>query len=199
MTVSTDDIVRHAARLLFAGTRLDLGRMATELGISRTTFFRRVGNRDDLMGAGLSLLSERTWQRALDHWRTKYGDEARTPDGRLRSLWVMEEYRREVAANEGMRKLFDTESTVALRVLTDPRGAVQPALVDAHVDLFRADAEATGLTPLVPLPDLAFAVVRLGESFLYSDVLAARTVDLTVATTLLDTLVRGALEPVAVH
>lgn len=199
MTVSTDDIVRHAARLLFSGTRLDLGRMAAELGISRTTFFRRVGNRDDLMGAGLSLLSERTWQRALDHWRKEHGDAVRTPGGRLRSLWVMEEYRREVAANEGMRKLFDTESTVALRVLTDPRGAVQPTLVDAHVDLFRADAEAAGLTPLVDLPDLAFAVVRLGESFLYSDVLAARSVDLTVATTLLDTLVRGALEPVAVR
>ncbi len=197
MTVSTDDIVRHAARLLFAGTRLDLGRMATELGISRTTFFRRVGNRDDLMGAGLRLLSDRTWQRALDHWRAGHGDEVRTPEGRLRCLWVMEEYRREVAASDGMRKLIEAESTVALRVLTDPRGAVQPALVDAHVELFRADAEAAELRPLVDLPDLAFAVVRLGESFLYSDVLAARTVDLKVATTLLDTLVGGALEPAA--
>ncbi|NBH10880.1 QsdR family transcriptional regulator [Amycolatopsis sp. SID8362] len=197
MTVSTDDIVRHAARLLFAGTRLDLGRMAADLGISRTTFFRRAGNRDDVMGAGLRLLSDRTWQRALDRWHTTHGDAVRTPDGRLRCLWVMEEYRREVAGNDGMRKLIEAESTVALRVLTDPRGAVQPALVDQHVELFRADAEAAGLTPLVGLPDLAFAVVRLGESFLYSDVLAARTVDLAVATTLLDTLVRGALEPAA--
>nr|WP_225958101.1 QsdR family transcriptional regulator [Amycolatopsis lexingtonensis] len=169
--------------------------MATELGISRTTFFRRVGNREDLMGAGLRLLSDRTWQRSLDGWRATHGDAVRTPEGRLRCLWVMEEYRRQVAANDGMRKLFEAESTVALRVLTDPRGAVQPALVDQHVELFRADAEAAGLTPLVGLPDLAFAVVRLGESFLYSDVLAARTVELTVATTLLDTLVRGALEP----
>ena len=173
--------------------------MAAELGISRTTFFRRVGNRDDLMGAGLRLLSDRTWQRALEHWHAAHGAAVRDPEGRLRCLWVMEEYRREVAGNEGMRKLIEAESTVALRVLTDPRGAVQPALVDAHVELFRADASAAGLTPLVGLPDLAFAVVRLGESFLYSDVLAARTVDLKVATTLLDTLVRGALEPTAAH
>jgi AcrR family transcriptional regulator len=199
VTVSTDDIVRHAARLLAAGTRLDLGRMAAELGISRTTFFRRVGNRDDLMGAGLRLLSDRTWQRALDGWRAGHGDAVRTPDGRLRCLWVMEAYRREVAGSEGMRKLIEAESHIALRVLTDPRGAVQPGLVDAHVELFRADVDAAGLAPLVGLPDLAFAVVRLGESFLYSDVLAARAVDLTVATTLVDTLVRGALEPVRVH
>jgi imidazolonepropionase-like amidohydrolase len=111
----------------------------------------------------------------------------------------MEEYRREVAGSDGMRKLIEAESAVALRVLTDPRGAVQPGLVDAHVELFHADADAAGLAPLVGLPDLAFAVVRLGESFLYSDVLAARSVDLTVATTLVDTLVRGALEPVRVH
>jgi AcrR family transcriptional regulator len=194
VSVSTDDIVRHAARLLFAGTRLDLGRMAADLGISRTTFFRRVGNRDDLMGAGLLLLSDRTWRQALERWQAKHGDGVRTPEGRLRCLWVMEEYRREVAGNKGMRTLFEVESTVALRVLTDPRGGVQPALVDAHVELFRADADAAGLTPLVPLPDLAFAVVRLGESFLYSDVLAARSVDLAVATTLLDKLVQGALE-----
>ncbi|MGW4526799.1 QsdR family transcriptional regulator [Amycolatopsis sp. NPDC004378] len=197
MTVSTDDIVRHAARLLFAGTRLDLGRMAAELGISRTTFFRRAGNRDDVMGAGLRYLSDRTWQRALDRWREEHGEAVRTPEGRLRCLWVMEQYRREVADNDGLRKLIEAESTVALRVLTDPRGAVQPALVDAHVELFRADVDTARLTPLVGLPDLAFAVVRLGESFLYSDVLAARAVDLTVATTLVDTLVRGALEPAA--
>lgn len=197
MTVSTDDIVRHAARLLAAGTRLDLGRMAAELGISRTTFFRRVGNREDLMGAGLRLMSDRTWQRALDAWRAAHGDAVRSPEGRLRCLWVMERYRREVAGSDGMRKLIEAEPGVALRVLTDPRGAVQPVLVDAHVELFREDAEGAGLTPLVGLPDLAFAVVRLGESFLYSDVLAARTVDLAVATTLVDTLVRGALEPAA--
>jgi AcrR family transcriptional regulator len=199
VTVSTDDIVRHAARLLMAGTRLDLGRMAAELGISRTTFFRRVGNREDLMGAGLRLLSDRTWQRALDGWRAEHGDAVRTPGGRLRCLSVIEDYRREVAGSDGMRKLIEAEPTVALRVLTDPRGAVQPVLVDAHVNLFRADADAAGLTPLVGLPDLAFAVVRLGESFLYSDVLAARSVDLAVATTLVDTLVRGALDQVAVH
>lgn len=34
-----------------------------------------------------------------------------------------------------MRKLIEAELTVALRVLTDLRGAVQPALVDAHVEL----------------------------------------------------------------
>lgn len=193
MTVSTDDIVRHAAKDLFNGTRLDLSRMSAELGISRATFFRRVGNREDLMGAALLLLSDRTWADSIARWREANGDAPRDAAGRLRCLWVMESYRREVAASDGLRKLIDSEPVVAMRVLTDPRGRVQPTLIEAHTALIGADVEAAGLRPLVGLPDLSYAVVRLGESFLYADVLASRPVDLAVATTLLDTLVLGAL------
>jgi hypothetical protein len=45
----------------------------------------------------------------------------------------------------------------------------------------------------MPVPLLALAVVRLGESFLYSDVLAARTPDLKTATTVMDALVSSVL------
>jgi AcrR family transcriptional regulator len=193
VTVSTEDIVRYAAKLLLRGTRLDLSRMSAELGISRATLFRRVGNREDLMGEGLWTLSDRTWSQAIGRWEAEYGTAFRTPDGRLRCLRIMEDYRREVAGSEGMRRLIDAEPAVALRVLTDPRGRIQPRIVASHVDLFRHDVEDAGLKPLVGLDDLSFAVVRLGESFLYSDTLAARRVDLDVATTLLDALVGGAL------
>lgn len=193
MSVSTEDIVRHAAKLLLRGTRLDLSRMSADLGISRATLFRRVGNREDLMGEALWTMSDHTWSRAIEHWEDRHGDAFRTPEGRLRCLWIMEAYRQEVAASEGMRQLIDAEPAVALRVLTDPRGRLQPRLVASHVELFRRDVEDAGLKPLVGLDDLSFAVVRLGESFLYSDTLAARRVDLDVATTLLDALVGGAL------
>ncbi|WP_424186912.1 QsdR family transcriptional regulator [Actinokineospora sp. G85] len=194
MTASTQDIVRHAAKALHGGTRLDLGRLSGELGISRATLFRRVGNRDDLLGAALSLLSERTWDGAVRRWRDGRGEAVRDEAGRLRCLVVMEDYRRAVAADAGLRKLIDTEPVVAMRVLTDPRGRVQPDVVRAHAALFRADVAEAGLRPLVGIDDLSFAVVRLGESFLYADALASRAVDLDVATTLLDALVVGALQ-----
>lgn len=197
MTVSTEDIVRLAAKLLYRGTRLDLSRMATDLGISRATLFRRVGNREDLMGEGLWTLSDRTWSQAIARWETAHGASPRAGDGRLRCLRIMEDYRHEVAHNEGMRRLIDTEPAVALRVLTDPRGRVQPRIVASHVGLFQRDVQDAALNPLVGLEDLSFAVVRLGESFLYADALASRTIDLDVATTLMDALVTGALPPKA--
>lgn len=60
-----------------------------------------------------------------------------------------------------------------------------------HVDLLRRDVEAGGFVPAVSLDSLSYAIVRLGEAFLYSDVLASRTPDLDAASTLLAALVEG--------
>jgi tetracycline repressor-like protein len=70
---------------------------------------------------------------------------------------------------------------------------VQPRLVEAYTALFERDVVDGGLAPEVPLPVLAYAVVRLGESFLYSDVMVAREPDLKAATTVVDALVTGVL------
>ena len=82
---------------------------------------------------------------------------------------------------------------MAIRVLTDPQGLVHPRMVEAYTSLFQRDVDEHGFAPQMPVPLLALAVVRLGESFLYSDVLAARTPDLTTATTVMDALVTSVL------
>ena len=82
---------------------------------------------------------------------------------------------------------------MAIRVLTDPQGLVHPRMVEAYTSLFQRDVDEHAFAPLMPVPLLALAVVRLGESFLYSDVLAARTPDLKTATTVMDALVTSVL------
>ena len=49
----------------------------------------------------------------------------------------MRRYRADVAGNQGFRRLLDDEPTVAIRVLTDPHGRVQPRVMAAHVALLR--------------------------------------------------------------
>jgi hypothetical protein len=155
------------------------------------TLFRRVGNRDAILGEAMWWLAERTLQRAVEaHDRRPEGAE---PAGRLRSLAIMEDYRNVLGTATSLRRFIDDEPTTALRVLTDPRGRVQPRLVEAYTDLFERDVEARGLSSEVPLPVLSYAVVRLGESFLYSDVMVARDPDLKAATTVVDALVTGVL------
>ncbi|RBY95779.1 transcriptional regulator [Blastococcus sp. TF02-8] len=186
MTAPPEDVVRHAARTLLSGQRLDTGVLAAELGISRATLFRRAGNRDAILGEALWDLGRRTLQ-ALER---RHDDRpAEAEPGRLRSLVVSEDFRYALSEAVPIRRLLDDEPATAIRILTDPRGRVQPRIVEAYTALFQRDVDEHGLVPQVPVPLLALAVVRLGESFLYSDVLAARAPDLKAATTVLDALV----------
>jgi AcrR family transcriptional regulator len=186
-----EEVVRRAARTLLDGERLDTTTLAGQLGISRVTLFRRVGNRDAILGEAMWWLAERTLQRAVEAHDAR--PEGAEPAGRLRSLAIMEDYRNVLGTATSLRRFIDDEPTTALRVLTDPRGRVQPRLVEAYTDLLERDVEARGLSSEVPLPVLSYAVVRLGESFLYSDVMVARDPDLKAATTVVDALVTGVL------
>jgi AcrR family transcriptional regulator len=186
-----EEVVRRAARTLLDGERLDTTTLAGQLGISRVTLFRRVGNRDAILGEAMWWLAERTLQRAVEAHDAR--PEGAEPASRLRSLAIMEDYRNVLGTATSLRRFIDDEPTTALRVLTDPRGRVQPRLVEAYTDLFERDVEARGLASEVPLPVLSYAVVRLGESFLYSDVMVARDPDLKAATTVVDALVTGVL------
>jgi hypothetical protein len=79
-----DEVVRRAARTLADGERLDTTVLAAQLGISRVTLFRRVGNRDAILGEAVWWLGERTLQRVVRaHDARPVGAE---PAGRLRSL-----------------------------------------------------------------------------------------------------------------
>jgi AcrR family transcriptional regulator len=191
VTVPRDDIVRLAARWIYHGIRLDTRALAAELGMSRTTLFRRVGNREDLMGDALWYLADRTMCAAVRDWEAANGTAVRGPDGELRCLAVMRQYRSAIAGNKGFRRLLDDEPALAMRVLTDPTGRVQPKVIAAHVELLGRDVADGGFVPAVGLDSLCYALVRLGEAFLYSDVLAARTPDLDAASTLLAALVEG--------
>jgi AcrR family transcriptional regulator len=189
-----DEVVRAAADVLLSGARLDTGTLSARLGISRATLFRRVGNREVLLAEALWWLGDHT----LREVERRYDDgELPAERDRLRCLVVMQEFRRLVATSVPIRSLLADEPALGIRLLTDPRGRVQPRLVEAHTRLIGRDLEVHALEPRVPLPVLCFGLVRLGESFLYADVLAAREVDLPAATTVLDALVTSLLVPPA--
>jgi AcrR family transcriptional regulator len=190
---SPEEVVEAAVYTLLRGERLDTSTLAAGLGISRVTLYRRVGNRDAILGEALWVMARGALLIATEVHDTR-------PPGaeqprRMRSLEISEEFRHLVSLAPALKRLLEDEPTTTLRIVTDPRGRVQPRLVEAFTDLFQRDVDELGLVPQVPLSLLAFAVVRLGESFLYSDVLVARAPDLGAATTVLDALVTGVIGP----
>ncbi|HEX4360669.1 MAG TPA: QsdR family transcriptional regulator, partial [Pseudonocardia sp.] len=154
--------------------------------VSRATLFRRVGGRDELLSKALWVLTERTLVTAAERW------EAQRPSGALYTPGTGRQVNAIVSQAEGLRRLLDDEPALALRLLTDPRGRVQTGIVAFVEALLRRDMAEHGLVPLIEPGALAYALVRLGESFLYADVLAARRPDIATANRLQQALIDSA-------
>ena len=183
--------VALAARWLGEGRRLDMQGLADELGVSRATLFRHVGGREELMSRAMWTLSQRTMSIAAARW------EAERAPGELHSSGTGRHLNALVSRSRGLRTLLDSEPALALRVLTDPRGRVQTGIVAFIEALLRQDIEEFDLVPLIDVNALAYALVRMGESFLYADVLASRQPDVATADRLQQALFEGAvLRPV---
>ncbi len=159
--------------------------LADELGVSRATLFRHAGSRAALLGKALWSLTERTLVIAAARW------EAERPEGALHTPGTGRHLNASVSTSPGLRRLLDEEPALTLRLLTDPRGRIQTGIVTFVEALLRRDMAELGLVPLIAPDALAYALVRLGESFLYADVLAARQPDVTTADRLQRALVEG--------
>lgn len=159
--------------------------LADELGISRATLFRHVGGREELLSRALWSLTEVTLLAAARAW------EAERPEGALYTPGTGRHINAIVTAAPGLRQLLDREPVLALRILTDPRGRVQTGIVAFVEDLIRRDMADHGLVPLIEPNALAYALVRLGESFLYADALASRPPDVETANRLQRALIEG--------
>jgi len=131
------------------------------------------------------VLAQRTLAAAAARW------EAERPDGELHTPGTGRHVNAIVSASAGLRRLLDDEPALALRVLTNPRGLVQTGIVAFVEALLRCDIEEFGLVTLIEPDALAYALVRLGESFLYADVLAARKPDVATADRLQQALVES--------
>ena len=182
-----DPIVAVAAQWIQDGKRLDMQGLADELGVSRVTLFRRVGSREALLSKALWILTQCMLETAAARW------EAERPARELHTPGTGRYINAMVARSKGLRRLLEDEPALAMRVLTNPRGQVQAGVVAFVEDLLRRDIEEFGLVTLIDPDALAYALVRLGESFLYADVLAARKPDVQTANRLQRALIEGIL------
>jgi AcrR family transcriptional regulator len=180
-------IVAAAARWIQDGRRLDMQGLADELGISRVTLFRRVGSREALLSKALWMLTQRTLEAAAARW------EAERPEGELHTPGTGRYLNEIVSQSTGLRRLLEEEPALTIRVLTDPHGEVQTGVVAFIEELLRRDIAEFGLVTIIEPDALALALVRLGESFLYADVLAGRKPDVETVGRLQRALIEGIL------
>lgn len=149
--------------------RLDVVHIAARARVGRSSMYRLVGTREELRTALLVVMARGAWALSVQ--------DAGQLTGAARCRTAMDAFCRRVSDHAVLRALLVSEPEATLRVLTDPRGSVQPVVISLFADVMTEEVDR-GLIPVLPLSSLAFALVRLAESFVYADVLADRSVDL---------------------
>ncbi|SDX81095.1 hypothetical protein SAMN05421504_103938 [Amycolatopsis xylanica] len=163
------------------GRRVDLRELSTELEISRATLFRWVGNRDQLLGEILWSITEDVFEA-----RSK----SATGTGAERLADAIGSFVRTVNEAEAFREFVRREPERALRILTTKASVVQSRIIAKLEELLEAEVREGGLNPPLPVPDLAYLIVRIGESFIYTDIITGEEPDAAKAQAAIEALLR---------
>jgi AcrR family transcriptional regulator len=166
------DALRLARRRWLAGERLDMGGLAAELGISRATLYSWVGSRERLLGEVIWSFAEEGVRQAR---------EAASGTGADYIVDVVERFNCLNASFEPLRRFIEQDPELALRILTSKRGPVQGRMTAVARELLAEQIEAGALTPALDVGTMAYLMVRVAESFLYSDVIAGSEPDVEKA------------------
>jgi AcrR family transcriptional regulator len=157
--------------------RLDMRSLAEELGIGRATLYRRTGSRDKLLGQVLWYLTRRNLARAARKATGLVGVE--------RIMSVISHFLFDAHGQPFLRHFLSAEPEAALRILTSKRGIVQAGVVAHLTRLVEQEMEARQFTPSLEPHTLAYVIVRIGEGFLYADVIADDEPDVDLALTVI--------------
>jgi AcrR family transcriptional regulator len=159
-SASREEVLALAMRRYLRGRRVDVQAIASELGLGRTTIYRWFGSRDDLLGEVLVRAAEPL---------LAYARAGACGTGGPALLDTLDRFNRGLAEAPALRQFVENEREAALRVITSSAGKVQPWVVGAITEFIRREVRAGTYRPAIEPATLAYAIVRLGEAFLYND------------------------------
>jgi AcrR family transcriptional regulator len=166
------DALRLARKRFLAGERLDMGALAEELGISRATLYTWVGSKE-------RLLAEVLWSFAANAFKQASAEANGT--GADYILDVFERYARMNAAFEPNIRFVEREPELALRLIASKHAPVQGRMIAATRELLIEQVEAGALELAFDADTLAYLIIRVAESFIYSDVITGSEPDVDKA------------------
>jgi AcrR family transcriptional regulator len=159
-TASREDVLDAATKQYLACDRIDVQAIALELGLARTTIYNWYRSRENLVGAVLVALSKYVIDREREATRGKGGQGL---------LTMFDQYNRAVVEAPSMRAFVDQERDTALRIVASEDGPVQGEIVALIRSAIEEEVAAGNYESPMDVDTLAYAIVRIGEAFLYND------------------------------
>ena len=163
-----DDAVAAARARFLAGERVDVSALAVELGLARMTLYRWFGDREALLGEVLCELFDETVARRSRRVRGRGAD---------RLVALVDAVNRDISRSAPLAELLRREPECALRVLTSASSPVQQRAVDTWQRLLEQASAAGEARFLLDPSTLAQVLVRVGQSFLWPELLMGAAAD----------------------
>jgi hypothetical protein len=173
------DAFAAARRRFAAGKRIEMQGLADELGVNRVTLYRWVGSREQL-------ITEVLWSATQKSFAAYRDSLAEGP----RAAAALTMFVRDVNTHAGMQQLLSDEPDFALTLLTSTSGDYQHRYLSLVRDLIAEDRAAGLISDDVPLDDLAYAAVRITESYIHTRVITGEEPDAARAGKVLRALLR---------
>jgi AcrR family transcriptional regulator len=166
------DALGAARRMWLRDLRIDMGALASELSISRATLYNWVGDRERLTAEVMWSLAEQTISEGRRQGR---GSGAEFLSG------VIAYYLTQLSAFEPTRRFIERDPEFALRVLTTSRTSFQRRLTETVRGLIEEQVEGCRYAPPLDPDTLAYVLVRIGESFIFNNLITGTEPDLQKA------------------
>lgn len=171
--VTALDAFELARAKWLAGERLDIGKLADELGVGRATVFRWVGTREQLYGEVISA----AFAQSIESARRKSRG-----NGAVFLTQVTHHLLTSLAASKPLRTFVEQDPELALRIVMSSSSPVERRVITAVRDLIDGEVTTGHLQPQLDVGSLAYVIVRIAESFLYRDALTGEAPDIDTAT-----------------
>lgn len=166
------DAFRLARKKFLRCERVDMSDLAAELGVGRATLYRWVGSRDRLLGEILWSLSEPMLEQCKAEATGEGAD------------WVLSMYALAghfIVEHEPTLHWVRSEPETALRVMTTKQSPQQERITDFYRRVLDEAIATKGLQLRLDTHTVAFVLVRVAESFLWTDLITGEAPDLSKA------------------
>jgi AcrR family transcriptional regulator len=163
------DMLRLAKSRFMRGEKLDINGLAQELGVSRATAYRWAGNVEELTGSAIASLAADTFYRAFREAEGTGID--RLIDVNRRGLRYM-------SSGPYREWLSREDPETALRIVASKFGPAQATTIRLWEEMLTEEVRCGNIELPVEPHAMAYAIVRISESFLYADLIAGEEPDI---------------------
>ncbi len=149
--------------------RLNLGELAEELGVSRATLFRWIGNKDLLMGEIMWSIYRPTVMQARQQCLGSGVDYV---------VNVFREVNTVILNSQPMRNWLHADGQYALSILSSKTSTFHERMVQLNTELLNNETAKGLIEPAMNIDSLSYFMCRIGQACIFSEMILGQEPDL---------------------